>query len=238
MPAALFLSLQLLSHLAYVPAIAIFLYTGCNALALAGTAVIAASCNYHLCLSSGLCTVSLSWAGTLDYAAGQYAGAMFSAYLSFYNSDARMSYIVICTTFITALLPVLYNRVQTVAFLVLLIFTGAFVGPFLTPKVKAPYSNPFVDLFAYLLALCALGLLLPPVPTGSFIYDLTHPGWHVLGGIAAFLVALRVTHWFYISFHDGQFVFIYWDPWVRYHKRSPMHHVHRHVRRFLAGARH
>ncbi len=181
---------ELVSHVAYVPAIAVALYGARGQMALAFSYTILFSLHYHVCLDSPVCITTLARAGALDYVAGIYSGAVMSHHLTGVPHDSvSMSLMTIMYT-LFAIFDDLYLNYWAFALVTGILFLQIFVLQPLFGLRSVAYRNPGLQPLIVAVLAVAYVLIALPLKPKSFWYNGTHPLWHVASGIASFLYTM------------------------------------------------
>jgi len=194
MDASVALPLELASHVFYVPAILVLLYTGRMQVVLALLGVIASSMHYHVCLATdgATCLTTLYYAGAGDYFFAYLAGAVLYLQSNAMGHDAMSASLMVVVFELFWMAPVMYESFApfVVVSASLLWMTA---GVNLLLRRRSPYHNPGISWIVCALSLVSYLMLALPFKTGSFYYDVTHPIWHALSGTVIFFYAIFIT---------------------------------------------
>lgn len=184
---------ELLSHVAYLPALGLALYAGRGQLAMALTYVIGFSMHYHICLDTPVCVTSLRRAGSFDYVAGYYTGALLAHQLTGVPHDSvSMSMTVIMFTLVTVI-DDLYLNYWTFALVTAILLAQILALQPLYGLRSVPYRNPGVQPAVWALMVVSYVLIALPFEPGSYWYNWFHPPWHVTSGLSLFVTMVVLT---------------------------------------------
>ena len=197
---AVALTFELVSHIAYLPALFLAIYAGRGQIAQGIVWVLVFSMHYHVCLDSDVCVTSLRRAGSFDYFAGYNLGAIIANQLTGAPHDWVSGNTMTITFLLVMVIDDLYLNYWAFFLVTIVLTYQVLVMQPLFGLHSNPCRNPGVQPMIYALLAVSYVLIAFPLDPGSYWYSVFHPPWHVSSGVSLFLYLLVLTRPIVIHF--------------------------------------